>query len=100
MKKILISGTVAVVVALGATGCASFTEEWNDAPVERKNDAPAVVGSMPDGFANWAEKCDDSGNLIATTKDGNGGGKVVTMLHLPQICPKAGPPLTLPQVPR
>ncbi|MGW2207144.1 hypothetical protein [Streptomyces sp. NPDC001774] len=82
--------TAVAALALGVAGCSSLTEEWND--------APAVIGSMPDGFANWAEKCDESGNLLVTTKDGSGGGKVVTMLHLPKLCPKPGPPLTLGEI--
>lgn len=98
MKKILVAVGVAGAVIVGLTGCQSFAEEWNDAPVKRKNDAPAVIGSMPDGFANWAEKCDDSGNLLVTTKESNGAGKVVTMLHLPKICPERGAPLTLGEV--
>ncbi|WP_432112766.1 hypothetical protein [Streptomyces sp. S1] len=96
-KKIVAAGLAAGVLAL-VTGCSSFAEPYNDAPLQRKNDSPAVVGSMPDGFANWAEKCDNSGNLIVTTRDGQGGGKAVAMLHLPKVCPKAGPPLNLGEV--
>lgn len=93
--KYAIAAGAAGALALGVTGCSSVTEEWNDAPVQRKIDTPAVILSMPDGFANVAEKCDESGNLITTTRDGNGGGKVVSMLHVPDVCPKSGPPLKL-----
>jgi hypothetical protein len=96
--KIGILAGAAAAVALGVTGCSSMTEPWNDAPVQRKIDTPAVILSMPDGFANVAEKCDESGNLITTTRDGQGGGKVVSMLHVPDVCPKSGPPLKLSEV--
>ena len=32
-------------------------EEFNDAPREGSNDAPAVIISYPDGFGNVAAKC-------------------------------------------
>lgn len=95
--KIGIAATLLVGggIALG-TSCSSMTEQFNDAPLKYKNDAPAAVFSMPDGFANFAEKCDKSGNLILTTRDGNGGGKDVAILHVPDVCPAAGLPVGVP----
>jgi hypothetical protein len=33
--------------------------------VSNRNNDPAVVGSMPDGFGNWAAKCDGP-NMVYT----------------------------------
>ncbi|WP_145500921.1 hypothetical protein [Streptomyces sp. CFMR 7] len=78
--------TLAGVTAflLSSTACARFTEEWNDAPIERKDDSPAVVYSMPDGFANVASKCDGNGFRFFTTRGAeSGGGKAVAVIADP-----------------
>lgn len=66
---------IAAVAAVGAglfltagTGCEAMVEEWNDAPVIKKYDHGAEVYSMPDGFANFASKCDVHGNRVFTEK--------------------------------
>lgn len=73
------------LVLLSATGCASFSEPWNDAPVERKDDSPAIIYSMPDGFANVAGKCDGFGHRLFTTREGTnkGGGKAIAVIADP-----------------
>ena len=67
------AGVAAGLIGLStmASGCASNTEPFNDAPISHKNDSPAYVGSMPDGFSNWASKCDPQG----------GGFRVFTAFH-------------------
>jgi hypothetical protein len=77
--------TVAGLLALSA--CSSATEEWNDAPIDHKNDRPAIVYSAPDGFANFEEKCDEFGNLVITTRGGGkGGGKAVSVVKDEEGC--------------
>lgn len=56
-------GTVAIlglalVTTLGA--CSNKASQvYNDSPrTATQNSAPATVGNMPDGFSNWARKCD------------------------------------------
>jgi hypothetical protein len=72
MKKI-VAASAAALLGLGVlTGCSSFTEPYNDAPVKSKNDGPAEVYSMPDGFANFASKCDSHGNRVYTTRTDGG----------------------------
>jgi hypothetical protein len=86
-KKIVI----AVVAALAAggfltagTGCDAITEEWNDAEIEHKYDHPAEVYSMPDGYANFAAKCDVHGNRVYTTRWGDSGqGKALAVVRDP-----------------
>lgn len=55
---------IALLAVAVVTGCAKITEPFNDAPVSHKIGGPAEVGSMPDGFNNFAEKCDDHGNRV------------------------------------
>ncbi|QES45194.1 hypothetical protein DEJ49_33170 [Streptomyces venezuelae] len=80
------------LAALGAGGvlllsaCSSAGEPWNDAPIDHKVDRPAVVNAAPDGFANYAESCDDFGNLVITTRDGEGGGKAVAVVKDEEAC--------------
>lgn len=89
MRKAAVTlGAVALVI-LSSTGCARITEEWNDAPIERKDDSPAIVYSMPDGFANVASKCDGFGHRFFTTKGSDaGGGKAVSVIADPLCGPK------------
>ncbi|MGW7100340.1 hypothetical protein [Streptomyces sp. NPDC054838] len=84
----LIALTAATLIGLASlTGCASLTEPWNDAPIEKKYDDPAEVYSMPDGFANVATKCDHHGNRIYTTRGADsGGGKAVAVVPKDPSC--------------
>lgn len=56
---------LAMVTSCGPTNKA--VEPFNDAPIAAKHDGSADVYSMPDGFNNFAEKCDKYGNLVITT---------------------------------
>jgi hypothetical protein len=56
MKRIMI--TSAVVGMLALTGCAKMNEPFHDAKRGETNNEPADVGTMPDGFSNYATKCD------------------------------------------
>lgn len=85
--KLALLGATGLVGVLGLTGCSAATEEWNDAPIEKKHDGPAEVFSMPDGFANVASKCDGHGHRIYTTRVGPGGGKDVAVVA-DDACPK------------
>lgn len=83
-RKIAMAGLAVGVLALA--GCSSAGEPWNDAPIDHKVDRPAVVYAAPDGFANAMETCDDFGNLIITTRDGQGGGKAVAVVKDEEAC--------------
>lgn len=56
--KARLAVAAAVAGTLTLTGCSKIVEPFNDAPIERKDDSPAVVLSMPDGFSNIAVKCE------------------------------------------
>jgi hypothetical protein len=80
----------ALAAATLTTGCASMTEPWNDAPVKVKDDSPAEIYSMPDGFANVAAKCDRHGNRISSTRGADtGGGKAVAVIPQDPDCKAA-----------
>ncbi len=77
-------GISTAVLGLSLTGCASVTERFNDAPISVKDDSPAEVYSMPDGFANVASKCDRHGNRMYTTRESDAGaGKTVAVIPDP-----------------
>jgi len=69
IKKIVLGATIAGVLASTAA-CGKFTEPYKDATVSVRNDSPADVGSMPDGFNNFASKC-DHGNRVYTLYHNN-----------------------------
>jgi hypothetical protein len=54
----------------GAASCDKLTQPYKDAPRSGLNNDPAEVGTMPDGFNNWASKCDGP-NRVYTTYHGD-----------------------------
>jgi hypothetical protein len=63
--RLVLAAAAAAVLMVTTTGCSKLTEPLKDAPVSNRNNDPAVVGSMPDGFGNWAAKCDGP-NMVYT----------------------------------
>jgi hypothetical protein len=59
------------LLMLAGCGLNKAFEPFNDAPISHKNDLPAVVGSMPDGFSNWAGKCDGQGHWVVVVYHGD-----------------------------
>lgn len=51
---------------LSLTGCGKFTEPFKDADVAGRNDDAAIIGTMPDGFNNWAFKCNGTDGVYTT----------------------------------
>jgi len=66
-----------------AAGCNSITEPYNDAPISHKNDSPAAVYSMPDGFSNVATKCADHGHRIYVAYHGDGERAAIAVISDP-----------------
>ena len=77
---------LAVVAIMAIGGCAKLTESYNDAPVAKKNDAPAEVYSMPDGFSNVATKCDEHGNRIYVAFKGDDNRAAVAVVAQDPSC--------------
>jgi hypothetical protein len=58
-RAISILSVVAAAMLLAACDSDSKrVEQYRDAPMGTRNDGPADIGTMPDGFSNWAAKCD------------------------------------------
>jgi hypothetical protein len=59
-KRLTAAAVVLGVLILGTAGCSmdKYTEPFKDAPRGTTNNGPADIGTMPDGFSNWATKCD------------------------------------------
>jgi hypothetical protein len=76
----------AVLLTAFAAGCGfnKFTEPFNDAPIASKNDNPAAVFSMPDGFSNFATKCADTGHRVYVVYHGDGAYGAVTVISDPK----------------
>lgn len=63
-RKHALGAAVAAAVVLTGAGCSKYTEQFKDAPKSKvRNDSPADVFNMPDGFSNGASKC-DHGNRV------------------------------------
>lgn len=81
-------GLVAALLALvGAAGCSKFTEPFNDAPVRSKDDSPADVYSMPDGFSNFSSKCDENRNRVYVVYHGDSPYGAIAVVGQDPTCP-------------
>ena len=79
MKKVL----VAEVALLALSGCAKFTEPFKDAKVSDRNNGPATVGTMPDGFSNFASKCDHGNRVYVVYHGDNKYGTIAVAANDP-----------------
>lgn len=69
MKKIFVIPAL-LIGALLFSGCMDKeTEPWHDAPTsDVRNDDPADIINMPDGFSNLASKCDGPNRVYVAFK--------------------------------
>ena len=84
-----VAGALISGAALGLGGCAKYNEPFKDAPVSGRLSNPAVIGEMPDGFSNWASKCDRSGHRVFTTYHGDHPYGAIAVIADPS-CGKPG----------
>jgi hypothetical protein len=65
--RYIAAGAVALAVVGLTSACGDkITEPYKDAHVSYRNNGPAVVYTMPDGFGNFASKCDGFGHRVYT----------------------------------
>lgn len=76
-----IKGLALVTVAVVALAGCKATESFNDAPIAGKDDSPAEVFSMPDGFSNVASKCDGHGHRIFVAFHGDGAYAGIAVIN-------------------
>lgn len=66
------------LTACGAVSDSKYVEQYKDAKIESVNEAPAHKGTMPDGFSNWAAKCDGPNMVYVifhySNNNGSGNG--------------------------
>jgi hypothetical protein len=63
---VLLTAVAAGFVSLGAGCGAKYAEPFHDAPRSSvDNGAPADLVRFPDGFSNWATKCDHGNRLYS-----------------------------------
>jgi hypothetical protein len=70
---------LAGVAMLGLGGCSKLTEPYKDAPINERNTQPAQVGTMPDGFSNFATKCDHGNRVYVIFKGDNPNGSIAVV---------------------
>jgi hypothetical protein len=86
VKKTVLTLTALILGAgLALTGCKA-TEPFQDAPVSSRDKSPAEVYDMPDGYSNFAEKCDKHGNRIVVVFHGDGTYAGVTAIPNDPSC--------------
>jgi hypothetical protein len=71
---------VTLVAGCGADSDSSWNQQGNDASHVKGNHGPAEIGYMPDGFSNYATKCDRAGvrvYVIYHTSSHNGAIAVI-----------------------
>ena len=70
---------VALLSATVLTGCSDkTTEQFKDAHINSRNSSGADVGTMPDGFSNFATKCDHGYRVWVIFKSDNSYGSIST----------------------
>jgi len=87
-RKLTLSAiALALIAGLGLTGCGDKqTQPWQDAGrTGIKNNEPADIVTMPDGFNNLATKC-DHGNRIYVTYHGDSAYGSVTVVPNDASC--------------
>lgn len=87
-KKLLVLALIGLST-LVFSGCGKTTEPFNDADIRSKDDSPAEVGSMPDGFSNFSSKCDEHGNRVYVVYHGDNPYGAITVVPQDPTCPGA-----------
>ena len=88
-KTKAVAGIVAIAGALTLTGCMDkATEPFKDAGVSERDNGKAGIGTMPDGFSNYAYKCVPGSHTLVVTayKADDNRASLSTTLD-PEKCP-------------
>lgn len=79
MKKRFIIVLLAVLFC-NSCGANKAIEPLRDAPIGDRDDSPADVFNMPDGFSNVASKCDSHGNRIFVAFKGDDNRAAIAVI--------------------
>lgn len=90
IKKSVAASLIAipVIVLLTASSCdtSKVAEPYDDAGVSQHLTGEAQVASMPDGFSNWADKCDNHGHRVFVAFHSDSPYAAITAISDPS-CP-------------
>lgn len=79
-RPVVASVAAAAILTLTLGGCMDkYTEPFKDAHRSGTNSGPAEVGTMPDGFSNWATKCDNGNRVYVLYHGDNKYGSVAVV---------------------
>lgn len=86
MKRIAAIIAASIIGIAALAGCSKFTEQFKDSPkLPDRNSAPAEIIEMPDGFNNWATKC-DHGNRIYGSFHSDGAYAAIAVVAQDPTC--------------
>jgi hypothetical protein len=88
MKRLIAGSTAALILVTGLSACSwdKATQPFQDAPrTGVKNNDPADVVTMPDGFNNMATKC-DHGNRVYVTYHGDSAYGSIAVVPTDPTC--------------
>jgi len=76
--------TTAILLTLAASlvGCAGegkFSEQFKDAGVDSRDTSSAEIGTMPDGFSNFATKCNNGNRVYVLFHNDNPYGGIAVV---------------------
>jgi hypothetical protein len=84
-RKTAVAAAVAASALLLLTGCSEkMKEPFRDAPRGTMNNGPADTGTMPDGFSNWASKCDGPNRVYVIFKSTEKYGSLAVVPNDPR----------------
>ena len=90
MKKLIAAGLAGIILTFTLAGCdmtGKTAQPFDDAQVAGHNTGKADVGNMPDGFNNFASKC-DHGNRVYTTYHGDSAYGGIAVVPKDPTCPQ------------
>lgn len=83
MKRVSLA-VLGVASVLALSGCGKAMEPYQDADIQSRNTSPAIVGTMPDGFSNFASKCDGPNRVYVIFKGDNPYGSLHVVANDPR----------------
>lgn len=82
---ILIAATAGILALSACDPTGKAAQPYQDAKVSDVNDTPASQGTMPDGFSNFASKC-DHGNRVYVLYHANSAYGALTVVPNDPTC--------------
>jgi hypothetical protein len=82
--KIVLTSAAVILATGGLVSCSvKGNEPFKDAHVSSRNNSAAEVGTMPDGFSNWATKCDYGNRVYVIFKKDHTYGSIAVVAQDP-----------------